>query len=140
MAAPLGNEYWKLRARSGPPFKYEDPKDLWADCLKYFEVRGDLTWNETSLPFTLASLCIFLDITQKTWCEWRSERDDLREVITRVDEIIRDQKLTGAMVGAYNHNIVARDLGLADKQGHEHSGSVVTEIRRTVVSPGNTDS
>ena len=118
MAAPLGNEYYKLRATDGAPRKYEDPEELWADCFAYFEQRGQIFWNEQPVPFTQGSLCIYLGITQSTWVEWRKSREDLSEVITRVDEIIRDQKLSGAVVGAYNANIVARDLGLADKQQH----------------------
>ncbi len=114
MAPPQGNEYWKLRATSGAPRKYEDSEKLWADCDEYFTQRAAMEWNRQPLPFTLASLCLFLDISQETWTQWRS-RDDLSEVVARVDEIIRDQKMTGAIVGAYNHNIVARDLGLADK-------------------------
>lgn len=116
MSAPLGNEYWKLRARSGPKFIYDNPDDLWADCQSYFGMRSTLTWNDQIVPFTLASLCIYLDISERVWRDWRKDRKDLIPVITRVDAIIRDQKLTGAMVGAYNGNIVARDLGLAEKQ------------------------
>ena len=118
MAAPLGNQYYKLRATDGAPRKYDNAEALWADCLAYFEVRSDLFWNEQPVPFTIGSLCIYLGITQVTWNEWRKSRDDLTKVITRVDEIVRDQKLSGAIVGAYNANIVARDLGLADKQQH----------------------
>lgn len=114
MAAPLGNQYWKLRATSGAPRKYTDPEKLWRDCEEYFTLRSAMQWNDQPFPFTLASLCLFLDVTQETWAQWRT-RNDLSEVVARVDEIIRDQKMTGAIVGAYNHNIIARDLGLADK-------------------------
>lgn len=139
MSAPEGNQYWRLRAKSGAPRKYEDAESLWKDCDEYFEARSAIHMNRQPLPFTLASLCLFLDITLETWHEWRRSRDDLSDVITRVDSIIRDQKLTGAMVGAYNHNIVARDLGLADKS--EVEGRVqVTKVVREIVSPDNTDS
>lgn len=133
MGAPVGNQFWKLRASSGAPRKYEDSEALWADCMEYFETRIGLDdWNGQPWPFTLASLCIFLDITQETWRTWCKERKDLSAVLTRVDEIIRDQKLSGAMVGAYNHNIVARDLGLADKK---ELGIDITKIERRIVRP-----
>lgn len=138
MGAPLGNEYWKLRASSGPRLKYETPEQLWQDCQEYFEVRGKVMWNEVPVPYTLASLCIFLDIAQQTWSEWRRERKDLASVITRVDQLIADQKYAGAAVGAYNANIIARDLGLADKK--EHSGEVqYTKVERQIVRPSHTD-
>lgn len=116
MAAPEGNQFWKLRASHGPPRLYNSADELWADCLEYFEQRSAVEWNKTPIPFTQASLCLFLGIPQTTWIDWRKNREDLSDVITRVDDIIRDHKMTGAIVGAYNHQIVARDLGLVDKQ------------------------
>lgn len=116
MAPPEGNQFWKLRASHGPPRLYNSADELWTDCLEYFEQRVAVEWNKTPIPMTQASLCLFLGIPQSTWIEWRKTRNDLHEVITRVDDIIRDHKMTGAIVGAYNHHIIARDLGLADRQ------------------------
>ena len=139
MAAPEGNQFWKLRASSGPKLKYETDEQLLVDCEEYFEQRNQMTMNGQPMPYTLASLCIFLDISQETWRTWAKERKDLSAVITRVDEIIRDQKMVGAMVGSYNHNIVARDLGLADKK--DHTGEVtVNKVVREIVKPGHSDS
>ncbi len=121
MAAPEGNQFWMMRASSGPRLRYETPADLWADCCEYFETRNSVVVNGNPAPYTLKSLCIFLDISSETWCTWRKDRNDLSEVITRVDDIIQDQKFTGAACGLYNHNIIARDLGLADKK--EHTGA-----------------
>lgn len=63
---------------------------------------------------TVSGLCIFLDISQQAWGEYR-DRDGFGEVTSRVDEIIRTQKFEGASAGLLNANIIARDLGLADK-------------------------
>ncbi len=43
------------------------------------------------------------------------ERRTLPKSTTRVDEIIRTQKFQGASADLLNANIIARDLGLADK-------------------------
>ncbi len=138
MAAPKGNEFWKLRSVSGPPKKFNTPEELEAVCNDYFEARSQETWNKVKVPYTQASLCAFIGITQETWMKWRREREDLTAVITRVDELIRDQKFTGAVVGVYNHNIIARDLGLADQKNV--TGDInYTEVKRTVVRPGNSD-
>jgi hypothetical protein len=134
MAAPEGNQFWKLRASSGPKLKYETDEELLVDCLEYFETRSQMMMNGQPMPYTIGSLCIFLDITQETWRTWAKERKDLSAVITRVNEIIDDQKLSGAMVGSYNHNIVARVLGLADHKNH--TGEVtVNKIERRIVKP-----
>ncbi len=117
MGAPEGNQYWRLRSRSGLFRKFETPEELEEACDAYFEEMADMAWPGTAIrmPLTTAGLCRHIGITQKTWIEWRANREDLREVITRVDELIADQKLTGAMVGQYKENIVARDLKLSDK-------------------------
>ncbi|MFC0183379.1 terminase small subunit [Pseudarcicella hirudinis] len=49
------------------------------------------------------------------------------EVITRIEEIVYVQKFEGAAVGAFNANIIARDLGLADKQNIDLSTDIVVE-------------
>ena len=63
---------------------------------------------------TVAGLCIFLDISQQAWGEYRM-REGFGEVTSRVDNIIRTQKFEGASAGLLNANIIARDLGLSEK-------------------------
>jgi hypothetical protein len=63
---------------------------------------------------TVSGLCIFLDISPKTWAEYRA-REDFTPIASRVDEIIRTQKFQGAAADLLNPSIIARDLGLADK-------------------------
>ena len=69
---------------------------------------------------TIGAMCTFLDITRKTWEEWRNTRADLSGVIGRVDQIIYTQKFEGAAADLLNANLISRELGLADKQ--EHTG------------------
>lgn len=130
MSAPEGNEFWKQRAVHGAPRKYEDPELLMEDCKRYFEWVDSnpfLVWTNTKAgliqiprirPMTLNGLCIFLDIHISTWYEWR-KRNDLSEVIARVEAIIYEQKFAGAASDQFNANIIARDLGLADSKRHE---------------------
>lgn len=115
MAAHVGNNYWTQRLVHGAPRKFESAEELWSQFAQYAEGRMACEMNRQPLPLTIASFCLELGVTQQTWQVWRKDRNDLSSVIARIDETIRDQKLSGAMVGAYNHNIVARDLGLADK-------------------------
>ena len=69
---------------------------------------------------TIGGLCIFLDVSHDTWIEWRKTRADLSEVITRVESIIYEQKFTGAAADLLNSNIIARELGLADRSETKH--------------------
>lgn len=137
MAAPKGNRFWEARSSHGRKPIFSDPDALWDACIEYFSwveenplkeaqafaYQGKVTVEE--LPkmraMTVTGLCIFLDINRSTWDDYRSV-EGLSNITTRVDEIIRDQKFSGAAAGLLNANIIARDLGLADKS--EVGGSV----------------
>ena len=136
MSAPLENQFWKARSTHGRKPLFENAEDLWAACLEYFQwieanpliVQEPIKFQGTGTlmdvpkarPMTQAGLCNFLDINTDTWNNWKHERLDLSEVITRVEQVIFQNKFEGAAAGFFNANIIARDLGLADKQ--EHSG------------------
>lgn len=133
--APFGNQFWLARSSHGRSPIFKNPEQLWKACQEYF------AWVEAHplfemKPFayqgivvqepvakmramTIGGLCIFLDIARRTWDEYRG-RDDFLPVVTQVEEVIRDQKFSGAAADLLNANIIARDLGLKDSQ--EHSG------------------
>ena len=52
---------------------------------------------------------------------------DYSLIITRIREIIYRQKFEGAAAGFLNSSIIARDLGLQDKQQLEHSGEIIVK-------------
>jgi len=133
-AAPVGNQFWKARSSHGRKPLFSKPDDLWKACIEYFEwvednplleekafaYQGEVTThNLTKMrAMTLGGLWIFLDICKETWYSYK-DKDDFVSVTTRVEEIIRNQKFTGAAADLLNPNIIARDLGLADKKKHE---------------------
>ena len=145
MGAPKGNQFWKLRSSHGREKLFETPELLMEACQEYFNWCDAHPWYKveasksptikkdqqlikvpTAIPYTLSGLCIYLDASESWWREFRknpSLSKDFLSVITRVEEIIRTQKFTGAVVGAFNANIIARDLGLTEKT--ETSGSVI---------------
>lgn len=136
MAAPIGNQFWKQRSTHGRAPIFASADDLWEACLEYFEwvdlnplyeaqafaYQGTVKVESIAKmrAMTIGGLCIFLDISQQAWGEYR-QRKGFGEVTTRVDQIIRDQKFSGAAAGLLNPNIIARDLGLAERQ--EHTGA-----------------
>lgn len=81
---------------------------------------------------TISGLRIFLDVSRKTWDECRGRKDYL-PVVTRVEEVISAQKFEGAGANLLNANIIARDLGLRDKQDIDLAGKV-TLISQIVVN------
>jgi hypothetical protein len=138
MAAPKGNRFWEARSTHGRKPKWDDPNELWAACVEYFEwVDGNPLHASELVKYkgkfktakiakmramTISGLCIFLGIDPTTWGDYRGKQG-FSHIITRVEEIIREQKFTGAAAGLLETNIIARDLGLIDKTEQKHGVS-----------------
>ncbi|MEP1143496.1 MAG: DNA-packaging protein [Henriciella sp.] len=141
MPAPKGNQFWKARASHGRPALYDNPEALWADCEEYFEWvaehplieatvhsykgKGSLTPKPKMRAMTISGLCLFLQISFETWSQYRKKKDFI-EVTSRAEAIIYNQKFAGAAADMLNANIIARDLGLSDKQ--ELKAAIVTVL------------
>ncbi len=122
--------FWKARTSVGRPRLFKSAEALLEACCEYFEWVEQNPLYETKMfthmgsatlkevpkmrAMTVAGLSIFLDINQDTWNAWRKV-DDFSVVTARVDNIIRTQKFEGASADLLNANIIARDLGLAEK-------------------------
>lgn len=63
---------------------------------------------------TFQSLCMHLGISFNVYCQYR-KRKEFAETCQAIDDIMYDQKFTGAAAGLLNPVIIARDLGLKDK-------------------------
>lgn len=131
MAPPIGNQFWKARSKHGRNRLFASAELLWKACCEYFQWVEDNPLLEMK-PFayqgvviqepvakmramTINGLCLFLDIDETTWRAWR-EVDDFSTVVSKAEKIIYEQKFTGAAADLLNPNIIARDLGLADKK------------------------
>lgn len=130
MPAPIGNEFWKARSSHGRSPAFPTPELLWDAAAEYFEwIEANPLYEAKAFAFqgavtienmpkmramTITGLCIFLDISFQNWTEYRA-REGFSDITTRIDEIIRTQKFQGAAADLLNANIIARDLGLADR-------------------------
>lgn len=142
MPAPLKNKFWELRTKHGRDKLFTTPDLLWTAATEYFQWCDDNPWikNEaiksgdlagqivsipTSRPYTLTALCLYLGINTAYFRQFKDNLKDTDEdfstVITRIEETIYSQKFEGASVGAFNANIIARDLGLSDKKELDHT-------------------
>lgn len=134
-----GNRFWEARSSHGRKPIFKNPEQLEEACKEYFDwvennplyaaevvkFQGQATL--TNVPkmraMTIGGLCNFLDISFQGWKEY-GEKPDFSELVTRIENQIRQQKFEGASAELLNPNIIARDLGLADKK--EHSGVNIT--------------
>lgn len=136
----FGNDYWKKRTKHGRDKLFSSPEILREACEEYFNSVTENPINEAKLvsfegiskleivprmrAMTIMGLCAFLQINRDTWYEWRKNEDkDYSDIISWVDDVIRDQKFTGAAAGLLNSNIIARDLGLTDKTEQKYTVS-----------------
>lgn len=148
-----GNRFWEARSSAGPKPKFETAEALWSACAEYFEwVEAHPLWEDGLVTFqgmakheplakmramTISGLCLFLDIDFTTWQAWKQDRSDLSHIITRAEDVIRQQKFEGASAGLLVPSIIARDLGLAEKQVHggDPENPIVHTIREVIVDP-----
>jgi hypothetical protein len=129
-------ELWELSRGPGQPPKFTSPKEMWDLAVEYFKWCGEKVILEDKAykmkdgpqspdriehdyivhnrPMTQKGLCVFLGISEQTYRNYR-EKDGFFEVASEIDSIMYEQKFTHAAVGMFNSNIIARDLGLADK-------------------------
>lgn len=130
-----GNEFWKAKSTYGRDYIFKTPAELGDACYQYFEwveqnplweakvfcFQGELT--EATLPkmraMTIGGMCLFIGMSIESWYEY-NKRPEFLQITREVEQIIKDQKFGGAAAELLNANIIARDLGLADKK--EHSG------------------
>lgn len=138
MAAPEGNEFWKLRNKHGRDKLFATPELMWEAACDYFDwcinnplVEIDYRGKDAikvELPkmraFTMQGLCLYLDCNTVYFNHFKKSlagKDDeiskgFYQIITRIEETIYNQKFVGAASGFFNSNIIARDLGLTDKK------------------------
>jgi hypothetical protein len=137
----LGNKLWMLRERSGPLPTFENNDQLIDKAIEYFEwceenpieemtvgwYQGEATEHTITKmrAFTIAGLCAFIGVDRQSWAEWR-KRDYLATAVAWIDDVMYEQKFTGAAAGILNQSIIARDLGLAEKSDHTSSDGSMT--------------
>lgn len=118
---------------AGRPTIFKDADELKHACGEYFIWVGNNPWlaekaqfaskqgqwEKTDVnkkrPYTQGALCVYLGIPTSTWISWR-KMDKFCGVVKEVEETIYNQKFEGAAAGFFNPNIIARALGLVDRQ------------------------
>ena len=126
----------------GRPPKFKTPEELESKAEEYFKwcdanpiriyKRKDAGANQTAKsgsgvksqegeafanrPYTLDGLSLWCGIA--AWKDFRAyhQDDEFSAVINALETRVRDQQVSGAMVGVYNSNLTARLNGIADTQ------------------------
>jgi hypothetical protein len=127
--------------KNGRPKAFQDPAHFWEIAIGYFQKVDGAPWLKkdykgkdayevdipTQSPYLWAGFddyCLEMGICAGAeHYRTASRNPEYREgtykafsgVVRAVDGIITQQKISGALVGAFNSNLVARIEGLADK-------------------------
>lgn len=126
-----GNEFWRLAKNPGRKTKYT-PASLLKKAYEYFAYCDANPWmkNEavksgkntgaiiripTQKPYTEIGFFMFAGIDRKMFKAYE-RKAEFNPITTHIAGIIRTNQLEGALVGAYNANIVARLQGLAERK------------------------
>jgi hypothetical protein len=81
---------------------------------------------------TIRGMCFFIGLSRQGWQEY-SEKQDFSDIVSQIEDVIYTQKLEGAAADMLNANIIARELGLADKIAQETTGAI--HVNTTVMTP-----
>lgn len=135
MAAPKGNQFWKLRSKHGRDKLFATPELLWEAACEYFEwcdenpflaIEAKVVDKEVKMvevpkmrPYTMHGLCLYLNCNTDYFkifkSQERAQKEDFSTVIKAIEEAVYNQKFSGAASGFLKENLIARDLGLWDK-------------------------
>jgi len=143
MPAPKNNEYWKIAKENGKigrnkvytPEELTDKINEWIeitqnsvwekeDFIKSGPAAGEKVYLKTATPFLIQDLCLFLGVNRNYFTQLSESIKDKKDndskdfscIISHVEQLITNQKLQGATIGAYNPMIIARIEGLKEKQ------------------------
>lgn len=89
---------------------------------KPFCFQGAIVMAELQKPRppSIMALCTHLGISRHTWHNYRAS-DEFDLVCEEIDARMRTFKFERAVAGLMNSTLIARDLGLVDKQEVKHS-------------------
>lgn len=122
-------EYWKTRPKAtkyNPAWR--TPEQLWDEATRYFDWATDNPLYEERLTnggkkvnvqkmraMTLGGLCAFLGVNYSTFKAYEG-KPEFAHITEGIRQVISTIKFEGAAAGLLQATIIARDLGLADKQ------------------------
>lgn len=140
-----------MSRKPGRPYKYT-PKEFdlawqqyfqWCDenpwykneAIKSGENAGQIIAVPTARPYSEVGFCAFHNLGEKYITELshtlEGKKDpiskELSNILTQARAKCRAQKFEGAAVGAFNANIIARDLGMVDKKDVTSDGESVNK-------------
>ena len=143
-------ELWQIAKPFGRPAKFKSPQELWEAFIAYVEwsANNPMTVNDTrsqrkstlkdersqykqqvERPLTLMAFCLHAGI-KRQWADFRKDYSKRSkafcEVLYAIENTVRGQQVSNALVGNYKENLVARLNGISDTVEQKVSGNIAT--------------
>ena len=117
------------------PRKYQTNKELENKINKYFQmcdesketIKTEKTIKIIYKPYTVSGLCLYLDITRETLCQYEKMdifSDTVKKAKTKIENWIEEHSLSGDLHPVVSIFNLKNNFGWKDKQEIEHSGGV----------------
>jgi hypothetical protein len=148
-----GNAFWQQRSKHGRDTIFESPSLMLEAACEYFKwcdenpimsaenkivSNGGNNGSSVELHeeplrrvYSLQGLCRFLNANTAYFRQFKLSQtyksvEDFSTVVATLEDIIFAQQYEGATVGQFNASIIARTLGLVDKQDVTSGGEKLT--------------
>lgn len=162
MAAPEGNQFWKLRSKHGRDKLFATPALMLEAACEYFEwcdqnpfieskpmvvSSGGNTGSSIEMaeipvkrPYTIQGLCLYLNCNTAYFRQFKTNCiEDFSTVIAEIEEVIYNQQFSGAVSGFFKENIISRNLGLKDQKDITSNGNEINPITQVEIIKTNED-
>ncbi len=148
----IGNQIWKLRSKHGRDKLFKTPELLLDSAQEYFNHCNENPFVEHEIitsngkqtskekyrqrPFTLEGFRLYIGASEAYWRNFKTaeiakDDSDFLSVIEAIESTVANNQLSGAASGIFNANIVARKLGLADKNELTGKDGNPIEVKHT---------
>lgn len=138
-------------SKVGRPKKIESPEKLWELACSYFEEVDSRPFQKQDFirgGESAGKIVTLANIRPYSWAGFETylikhgiiykldrykantngAYEEFRDVVSRIDRVMFDNKFEGAAVGAFNASIIARDLQLAEITKSEVNANVKNEV------------
>jgi len=153
----IGNGLWRIAVERGTIGKkriFPTPKDMlnaacdyfkWADENplieeKVFHAQGEITKSSVThpRPYTLSGFYVHTGINEQSWYDYK-KRPEYSEVMKFIQDIMFEQKFSGASTGFFNANLIARDLQIKENQSIDQNIKADIQTSGVLLAPASVD-
>lgn len=138
--------FWNAHSSFGQQPEFNTAEDLWTAAQEYFEwVEDHPLWLEKGFAYqgeisiekfskiramSIGGLCLFLGMSRETF-EQFGLRNKFSVIVQRIEDVIFEQKFSGAAADLLNSALITRDLGLSDRRelSGRDGGTIETDIQ-----------